>query len=469
MTKTNKRPIGQLVVTQSNSLIEADYSQTNFSVNDLKFGRLILGKLNPKDDQSNRLVYINITDYRRYMGYKMNTPYGRLNADIKKHCLALNSQVISIALDDGSVLNAFFISSYRIDKNNQRIEVELSGQLKPHLLQLKSNYTSYKLWNIPRLDSGYSIRMYELLGARRRFGKRFFEVEDLKAKLGCTYPQYGIFKRRAILKAQKDTLENTDLRFEFEEHKTGRKITGLTFYIYPNDPEVNEVQQVFAFVDVDEREANENGFDREVMEAFAQLGISKANLEKMLTEGWDIIEDEEARRKAQKRCRTLFEYYGEKLTLLQQSKAQKSPAGFFIKALKEDWQNPVLSKKKEVARANRQKEANKRKLRKLEDEKDKASRELDQLTRKAVISFYADKESDLMAIIDQVLPVGKVGRRSVKASLTAIQNYQESPIVSAMVNGEIKKTNPSLLEHLEEKTQALEALRTEIEALKLKM
>lgn len=74
-----------------------------------------------------------------------------------------------------------------------------------------------------------------------------------------------------------------------------------------------------------------------------------------------------------------------------------------------------------------------------------------------------------MAIIDQVLPVGKVGRRSVKASLTAIQNYQESPIVSAMVNGEIKKTNPSLLEHLEGKTQALEALRTEIEALKLKM
>lgn len=469
MASRTKKPIGRLLVTQSNNLIEADYSKSNLSANPLKLFKLAIARLNPKDKDL-RLIRIKLPVYRQYMGYKAETTYGRLNQDLHAYCLSLNSQVISIAMKDGSILNAFAISSWRLDLNNDELILEVSGQLKPFLLQLRGNYTSYHLWNIPRLKSSYAIRLYELLCSHRRFGKREFKLEELKNKVGCTYAEYGIFKRRVILKTQTELKTRTDLRFEFEEIKTGRKVTGIVFYTYPNDPEEDKLQQAFTFLDEDFTDEQDQSFAPDVLTIFKELGISKSSLDKMMDKGWEIIEDKTAQSKAQKRCRTLYDYYGEKLTLLQQSKQQKNPAGFFIKAVKEDWQNPALFKKKKVSEEKKSKAKIKQQVVRLEQEKDQKVKQLKNDTYEAVTAYFVDHSEALKTIIDIVLPVGNPSRKiSVKADLSPLENYKRSAMIMALVNVHLREYQPQLLAHLAPQGQEIKEIEAKISDLKLKM
>ncbi|OOB76465.1 hypothetical protein AXF41_12125 [Clostridium haemolyticum] len=54
------------------------------------------------------------------------------------------------------------------------------------------------------------------------------------------YPRYNDFKRFILVKAQKELEKLSDICFEFEEVKTGRKVTSLRFYIESKEIESNE-------------------------------------------------------------------------------------------------------------------------------------------------------------------------------------------------------------------------------------
>ena len=128
------------------------------------------------------------------------------------------------------------------------IEVSFAPEMKPYLIQLKSQFTMYDARNILKLPSTYSIRIYELLKQYEKIGKRTFEINELKHIIGVkeeievngkkefkdNYPLYGNFRQRVLLKAQKDLKKYTDIEFIFEPKRTGRKITHLIFYISLN-------------------------------------------------------------------------------------------------------------------------------------------------------------------------------------------------------------------------------------------
>ena len=111
--------------------------------------------------------------------------------------------------------------------------------LGPYLLQLKNNFTNYKLWNVLYLTSFYSSKLYKLLKQYLPLGKRkFTTIKELKEKLEIEegkYEKYSHLKNRVLLAAQRELLEKTDIRFELEEIKNGNKIVGVVFHIYPNN------------------------------------------------------------------------------------------------------------------------------------------------------------------------------------------------------------------------------------------
>ena len=131
------------------------------------------------------------------------------------------------------------------------VEVSFHPKMKPLLLQLQSRFTTYDIRNVLRLPSTYSTRIYELLKQYEKIGKRSIDLDTLKEMVGVielvrkgdkevfedTYPLYGNFKQKVILKAQRDLEKYTDIRFDFEPVKTGRRVTGLKFRIYKNTPE----------------------------------------------------------------------------------------------------------------------------------------------------------------------------------------------------------------------------------------
>jgi len=133
--------------------------------------------------------------------------------------------------------------------NTNYIEVRFHPKMKPHILELKSRFTVYDVKNILNLPSSYSVRIYELLKQYEKIGYRTFEFEELKEIIGAkemhrnskgkvetkdNYPLYGSFNQKILKNAQKHLMLHTDLCFEFEPIKKGRKVHKIRFIIMRN-------------------------------------------------------------------------------------------------------------------------------------------------------------------------------------------------------------------------------------------
>lgn len=451
------------LVTQANRLIEADYSDAKLPARALKVGRLIVSKISP-DDKDFRLIRVKNRAIKQYLGYRSSVPYNRFNGDLEDICKRLNEEPVRIKTEKGTILNAFFISSWEIDLKAGYTVFEISGRLKDYLLELKKNYTTYQLENIPKLNSSYSIRMYELLSQYKRIGKRKFELENLKKMIGCNYDMYGHFKSKALLKAHKDLKEHTDLRFEFEEIKHGRKVAELIFYIYPNNPHEHAEQGVLSFLD-DAIDVEENhNFAGYIAEKVMCLGINAKNLERLLAQGFDIIEDEQARDAAQKRCKTIEAYYLEKLTLLEQSKAKANPAGFFIKALREDWLSPKLkrteSKPKKKGRSHAKKKLHS--LERKETDLQKKHEALRQSIFNKIIKGNPDEFQRIYESIEDDHPV----IRYKKPGLTPLENYKDSIFLRVKINALLEESHSDKLAETKGLGEELQSVKDQIEILK---
>jgi len=89
------------------------------------------------------------------------------------------------------------------------------------------------------MKSKYSPRIYEILKCNefKKQGYIEIEIDELRKLLKTEgmYHQYQDFKRKIIIQTQKELKKLTDISFEFEEIKTGRKVTSLKFYIKANN------------------------------------------------------------------------------------------------------------------------------------------------------------------------------------------------------------------------------------------
>ena len=127
------------------------------------------------------------------------------------------------------------------------VEFSISPELTPYLLKMQKNFTSYNLKQVVNLQSVYSIRLYELL---RQFlplrnvkqGKltawREIDLSTLRGYLGVMpdkYPKFYDFRRYVLERAHSELKEKTDLVFDFEVVRTGRKIGAIKFTIRHNE------------------------------------------------------------------------------------------------------------------------------------------------------------------------------------------------------------------------------------------
>jgi plasmid replication initiation protein len=97
------------------------------------------------------------------------------------------------------------------------------------------------------MKSKYSPRIYEILKCNefKKQGYIEIEIEELKKLLRTEdmYPRYNDFKRKIIEQTQKELKKLTDISFEFEEIKTGRKVTSLKFHINTNKTKNKAIEE----------------------------------------------------------------------------------------------------------------------------------------------------------------------------------------------------------------------------------
>jgi plasmid replication initiation protein len=126
-----------------------------------------------------------------------------------------------------------------IDENkrslNEYVDVSIDPDMKPLLLQLKEQFTTYDMRNIIRFKSSYSVRIYELLKQYESIGHRTIDVDYLKSafEINDEYPLFGNFYQKIIEPAHAAINEHTDLFVtEIEKVKSGKKVIALKFIFH---------------------------------------------------------------------------------------------------------------------------------------------------------------------------------------------------------------------------------------------
>ncbi len=217
------------IVSKSNYfIINSSY---DLSVEEQRIILNLASMVQPEDEEF-KLYDFKISEFLELLGIKDQSKYSVLPIITKE----LMKKVFEIK-EEKTTLQVAWLSSAEYNHETGSISLEFSPRLKPYFLQLKSYFTNYKLSNILSMKSKYSPRLYEML-KMNEFNKKGFtiEVEELRRlfKAQNIYPKYNDFKKKIILKAQEELEEYSDIRFEFEEIKYGRKVDSIRFFIFKN-------------------------------------------------------------------------------------------------------------------------------------------------------------------------------------------------------------------------------------------
>lgn len=458
-----KKDITKFVVTQSNDLIEANYPP-ELTAQSHKIARLILSQISP-DDADMRIYKISMSTLKGYLGMSPQIKWGSFKKRFDESCSRLRDEVIEIEDGELGYFKAFFLSGWGVSKDGQFVEFEISSKLKPYLLELKKNYTSYLLAHIPKLRSGYSIRLYELLHQYRRIGKRKFELDDLQKKVGSRYKLYGDFKRKVILQAQKDLKKNTDLAFTFNPIKTGKKVTALEFVLFGNKPDNTFQQLDFIEEVIDSNDKTEPpALSAEILEHLNSIGINEQKLSKYLAKGFNVIKEDSQRQAAKDRCVSLNNYYLEKLELTISGAKKENPAGYLISALEGDWVGVKTAEKAKNTNLIEKKKEERQELSVLENQYKELKKQYESY-RNPELEVLANNEIELNSAFDGIKSKGNY---KIRPSETPLESYMRSPFISSAINLFFEEKYPERFEKAAIIFKKRNHIRKQIEKLKAK-
>lgn len=155
------------------------------------------------------------------------------------------SKVITIHDDD--TWTAIGIVNYvKHYKKDNYIEVEVSKELLPHLVELSEQFTAYSLSVALSFKSQFTQRFYELCQRWKARGYFFYTVDELKEMFDIAdqYKKFSDLKRFVIDKAKTELLDSfnskivpaSDIYFDWAIKDKGGKMKNrnktLEFFIY---------------------------------------------------------------------------------------------------------------------------------------------------------------------------------------------------------------------------------------------
>ncbi|PGO44201.1 initiator RepB protein, partial [Bacillus thuringiensis] len=212
------------IVSKSNTLIEAN---SRLNLVEQKMLLCLASNIEPSDRDFKTYTF-PIKQFHDLLGLSGSTKYTELSKITKE----LVSKVIEIRIGE-ELIQVSWLSSAIYNKNKGTIDLRFDPLLKPFLLELSSKFTSYRLANVVKLKSTYAIRIYELLKQYEHIKERTISLENLRYYLDAidVYPNYANFKQRVLKPSQKELNQKTDISFEFEEIKLGRKVQKIRFII----------------------------------------------------------------------------------------------------------------------------------------------------------------------------------------------------------------------------------------------
>jgi plasmid replication initiation protein len=252
-------------VTKSNKLIEANYK---LGVVEQKVILCLASSIQPTDSDF-KTYTLPIKEFTNLLGLKGKPKY----TELRKITKDLMQKVFEIRINK-KVIQVAWLSYVAYNESEGTIDIRFDPFLRPYLLELKREFTSYKLENVVQLKSSYAIRIYELLKQYEKIQERTFSLSELRALLGVEniYPAYGNFKQRVLLPAQKELKKKTDISFELEEIKRGHRVERIKFII--RSIQRGDSEQISLFEENLEEFKLANSFTNQVKHLGLTMGVT---------------------------------------------------------------------------------------------------------------------------------------------------------------------------------------------------
>lgn len=324
-------------IVKSNKLILAHFKMTTY---EQKIILLCISKIKKNARRTgveklndNLFFELGAKEISEFLNISPRTLYKDLDA-ISSKLMRYEIEIRDNENERFEKIRPFPYSKYEFGRFYLRIE----QSMEEHLLELKERFTIYDINNIRMLSSNYSLRIYEVLKSYEWVNEYDFDILEFKQIIGVLtikngkvendlYSRYYDFKKRVLLVAQEEINAFTDITFKFEEIKKGRKVDKLKFYISANEKQIEDK------VEIEEAATSEAALDeddlvdqlREIIEEKLKTKELKAILQ-AANNDIQLIE--------------------KKYQLAKKSRNIENLVGWLVKAIEEDYTEPVEVKKK---------------------------------------------------------------------------------------------------------------------------
>ncbi|MFV9867374.1 MAG: replication initiation protein RepM [Coxiella endosymbiont of Dermacentor nuttalli] len=219
------------LVVKDNALMNASY---NLEVTEQRL--ILLAIINARETQqgitADSKLEIHASDYANQFNVKKETAYEALKNAVN-NLFERQFSFRETTKKGVGIVRSRWVSRIKYIDDSAIVEITFAPDVVPLITRLEQHFTSYQLKQVSQLTSKYAIRLYEVLIAWREIGKvPYIELFDFRDRLGVAPDEYKAmnhFKSRVLEPSIKQINEHTDITVSYEQHKTGRTITGFSF------------------------------------------------------------------------------------------------------------------------------------------------------------------------------------------------------------------------------------------------
>lgn len=274
----SNEPLSQLSLRKSNDFITAKYNSSLLE-NQVMAIALTRIEVNASDRDSPLEAKLYPSELKRLVSDEAH-----IYRDLKK--LAKTIIGHTMFLEDGKGNFKAFSIVPNADYINGIFTIKFNNELKDHVLNLEKNYTSFMLSVMTNIKRNVSFRLYEVLKKeaykiplktktlQEPYTQAEYNISELKFIMGLAnaddpavkkaiassgrsidwdelyekldkkdrkYDDWRDFARRVLKPAQEELEEKSDIRFEFEGLREGRRTKRILFTIYRNTPRNPEI------------------------------------------------------------------------------------------------------------------------------------------------------------------------------------------------------------------------------------
>lgn len=216
-------------VKKSNMLIHSKY---DLSVTEQ---RIILIAVSFIEDHNNKIIEIPIHDYKQMLGLE-SFNYAHFNDVLKK--LKQNTIVMTQINKKTGEVEEGLITGWidRVQYKDGIISLTFNDDVWYHLIDLKEKlltYTKYDLKHVLKLQSKYSIRLFEILKSAEFIGNYTIKIDEFREIMfiGDKYKRFSDFVQKILDPAIEEINNVEDIEVSYRGIKKGVKYDSIRFSI----------------------------------------------------------------------------------------------------------------------------------------------------------------------------------------------------------------------------------------------